>query len=181
MKSKITTKSTGKMQYGDDGIAFQIIWLLIGILSGFTLYHFLLRASDTHNSLGFILLSFFVLILCISILFGHEKVTIFDKEKYRIVQRVAGYLSIRRYLYKPRIWGVNELRSVIIEELDDGEALFYSLSLRTISGEIIPLSNATMYASYDAREDAEKILSFLGLPIDNIQEEKRKGYELWKS
>lgn len=37
MKSKITTKSTGKMQYDDD-IASQLIWLLIGILSGFTLY-----------------------------------------------------------------------------------------------------------------------------------------------
>jgi len=190
MKSKITTKSTGKMKYGDDGIASQFIWLLIGILSGFTFYNstiqVLLITSNIQRIistywLGLALLSFFVSILCIYVLFGHEKVTIFDKEKYRIVQRVAGYLSIKRYFYKPRIWSLNELRSVIIEELDDGETLFYSLFLRTGSGEIIPLSNAKFGGyGYDARQDAEKILLYVGLSIDNIQEEKRKGYELWK-
>jgi len=187
MKSKITTKSTGEMKYGDDGITSQFIWLLIGVLSGFTFYNSIIqvlliipniqRIISTYW-LGLALLSLTVSIFCVYILLGHEKVTIFDKEKYRIVQRVAGYLSIRRYLYKPRIWSVNELRSVIIEELDDGETLFYSLFLRTSSEEIIPLSNAK-FAGYDARQDAEKILLYVGLSIDNIQE-KRKGYELWK-
>lgn len=190
MKSKIVKISKDRIQYGDNGIAFQLIWLLIGVLSGFAFYNSIIqvlliipniqRIISTYW-LGLALLSLFISILCGCILLGHEKVTTFDKEKYRIVQRVAGYLSIKRYLYKPRIWSLNELRSVIIEELDDGETLSYSLFLRTGSGEIIPLSNADSYfSSYDARKDAEKILLYVGLSIDNIQEEKRKGYELWK-
>jgi hypothetical protein len=188
MKSKITKKSTGKMKYGDDGIASQFILLLIGVLSGFAFYNSIIqvlliipniqRIISTYW-LGLALLSLFISILCGCILLGHEKVTTFDKEKYRIVQRVAGYLSIKRYLYKPRIWSLNELRSVIIEELDDGETLFYSLFLRTGSGEIIPLSNAEL-GGYDARQDAEKILLYVGLSIDNIQYSRRKTYELWK-
>jgi uncharacterized membrane protein HdeD (DUF308 family) len=43
MKSKITKKSTGKMKYGDDGIASQFILLLIGVLSGFAFYNSIIQ------------------------------------------------------------------------------------------------------------------------------------------
>ncbi|MEI6428803.1 MAG: hypothetical protein WCO45_10535 [Pseudanabaena sp. ELA607] len=174
MKSKITSISKHRIKYGDDGVAPQLICLIIGVISGFSFYYSAIQILPIiTNPLALALVSLLGLVSCVYILLGHMLVTIFDKKKYRIVQRIAGYLSIKRYLCKPKIWSLDELSSVIIEELDDGETLFYSLSLRTGSGEIIRLSNAT-YGSYDAKKDAEKILSFVGLSIDIIQEEKRK-------
>lgn len=182
MKSKIIKISKDRIQYGDDGITSQFSWLFMGVISGFFLYYSAIQILPIFTNPMLIgLASLLGLISCVYILLGHSIVTIFDKKKYRIVQRVAGYLSVNRYICKPKIWSLDELRSIIIEEFDDGEGLFYSLQLQTGLGEIIHLTYEMYGGGYEkeAKKDAEKILSFVGLSIDSIQEVKRKQqYEL---
>jgi hypothetical protein len=112
------------------------------------------------------------------ILLGNEKVTIFDRAKYTITQKYAGYLSIKRYLSSPTICRFNDILSVVVEEIDAGESLFYSIALRLTTGKFVPLSVAK-YSGYEdaAKENAQTILLFIGLPIERIEEVKRREVE----